>query len=223
MTRKNLDYELQTIREDLLILSSMVENALRESASILLEYNLEKCQKIITNDALINQKRYELEAEIVATIAKQSPVTRDLRLLSSTMTICSELERIGDYAKSVAKSKLRLQEVDIPRINGIACNMGLTAMDMLHRAMTAFVIGDIQTAKRIIPEDDKCDGMYEQVYSELMKLVSKDLRNVNYVNIFLSIAHSLERAGDRVTNICERTIYVETGELDLNLASIDGL
>jgi phosphate transport system protein len=223
MSRKILDYELQTICDDLLILSSMVETALCDSVTSVKEYNKEISQMVMMNDAHINKKRYAIEAEIVVVIATQSPVTRDLRFLSSALTVCSELERIGDYAKTVAKVNLRLQEIGVPRLLSTAYNMGSATMDMLHRAMTAFVLADAGTARRIIPEDDNCDGMYQQIYAELMKFIVKDVRNAEYVNNFLWIAHNLERAGDRVTNICERAIYIETGELGSDSSSMDGL
>lgn len=223
MSRKSLDHEIQTIRDDLLILSSMVETALCDSVTAVKEYDMSKSQLVMKNDSRINKKRYVIESEIVVVIATQSPVTRDLRFLSSALAICSELERIGDYAKTVAKVNLRLQEIGVPRLLGAAYNMGSATTDMLHRAMTAFVLADAEAARKIIPEDDNCDGMYQQIYAELMAFVVKDARNVEYVNNFLWIAHNLERAGDRVTNICERAIYIETGELGSDSSSMDGL
>lgn len=223
MLRKNLDDEIRNIRDDLLILSSMVETALCQSVTAMKNYDMAKLHLIIKDDKLIGQKRYEIEADIMVTIATQSPIARDLRFLSSALAICSELERIGDYAKTVAKVNLRLEEIGVPRLLTIVYNMGTTTTDMLHRAMTAFALADGESAKKIIPEDDKCDSMYQQLYAELMSFIIKDARNVEYVNNFLWIAHNLERAGDRVTNICERAIYIETGELDMNSASMDGL
>jgi phosphate transport system protein len=212
MSRKSLDYEMQTIRDDLLILSSMVENAICQSVTALREQDLEKARQIMTNDRSINKKRYEIEAAVMVVIATQSPVTRDLRFLSSALAVCSELERIGDYAKTISKVNLRVKESGAPRFLSDSYQMGVAVMDILHRAMTAFILMDAESARRIIPEDDVCDALYQKIYNDLMNSLHKNPRDMEYVNYFLWVAHNLERAGDRVTNICERAIYVQTGE-----------
>jgi len=102
MPRKNLDHQLYLIRDDLLLLSSMVETALEESVDALKELDPEKSRVVYKNDMQINDKRFELEGQIIAVIAIQSPVLSDLRFLASALNICTELERIGDYAKTIA-------------------------------------------------------------------------------------------------------------------------
>jgi phosphate transport system protein len=213
MPRKNLDHQLYLIRDDLLLLSSMVETALEESVDALKEFDLEKSRRVYKNDMQINDKRFELEGQIIAVIAIQSPVLFDLRFLASALTISTELERIGDYAKTIARINLMSKGVIVPRILSMAYEMGIKTSDMLHRAMTAFIHTNTHSALRIISDDDIIDTMYSTIYSELMDYVIRDARNTERVNQLLWVAHNLERAADRVTNICERTIYVETGEL----------
>lgn len=213
MPRKNLDHQLYLIRDDLLLLSSMVETALEESVDALKELDPEKSRVVYKNDMQINDKRFELEGQIIAVIAIQSPVLSDLRFLASALNICTELERIGDYAKTIALINLMSEGVIIPRLLSMTYEMGIKTSDMLHRAMTAFIRSNTHSAIRIISDDDIIDTMYNNIYTELMGFVIRDARNIERVNQLLWVAHNLERAADRVTNICERTIYVETGEL----------
>ena len=92
-----------------------------------------------------------------------------------------------------------------------AYKMGITSADMLHRSMTTYIEVNAETARKIIYEDDVVDGMYVQLYNLCMDRVIEDPRNTDRINYLLWVAHNLERSADRVTNICERTIYVKTG------------
>lgn len=221
MPRKSLDHDLQLIRDGLLILSSLVETALIESVSALRDHDLEKSRNIYDNDAQINAKRFDLEGQIIVTIATQAPVLFDLRFLASALNICTELERIGDYAKTIARINLISEGNNIQCLLSAAYDMGVSAADMLHRAMTAFIQRNSPLAARIIADDDIIDEMYRKVYSELINSVIRDANNTDRANYLLWVAHNLERAADRVTNICERTIYVETGELlDMSFSNL---
>jgi phosphate transport system protein len=213
MPRKSLDQELQIIRDDLLLLSSMVETALVESVSSLKDHDMDKSRIVYDNDAKINAKRFELEGQIIVTIATQAPILFDLRFLASAMNICTELERIGDYAKTIARINVLSEGISIPPLLTITYDMGVKAADMLHRAMTAFIHTNTPSALRIISDDDIVDAMYNNLYSKLMDFVIRNAQNIDRANYLLWVAHNLERAADRVTNICERTVYVETGDL----------
>jgi phosphate transport system protein len=127
------------------------------------------------------------------------------------LNICTELERIGDYAKAIANANLKSGGISIPNLLILVKKMGLKTADMLHRSLTAFVEDDAETAQAIIFEDDIVDSHYENLYEASIQRVVSDARNVQRTSYLLWVAHSLERAADRVTNICERTIYVKTG------------
>ena len=213
MPRKSLDHQLQIIRDDLLYLSSMVETALIDSVSALQDHNMEKSRIVHDNDLQINARRFDLEGQIIVTIATEAPILFDLRFLASALNICTELERIGDYAKTIASINLMSEGIGVPRFLSIIYDMGVKAADMLHRAMTAFIHSNTPSAVRIIADDDIIDRLYYNLYSELMDFVVRGAHNIERVNRLLWVAHNLERVADRVTNICERTIYVETGEL----------
>jgi len=175
--------------------------------------DLDAARRVYASDAKINEKRFAIENQVMILIATQQPMAHDLRLLASILEVSAELERMGDYAKGMATVNIRMGDepllkplIDIPRMAQIASSM-------LHRALTAFVNEDAETAKAIPEEDDEVDGLYNQVYRELMTFVMSDPRTIDRANYLLWAAHNLERMADRVTNICERTVYIATGEM----------
>nr|BAL55893.1 phosphate transport system regulatory protein PhoU [uncultured Chloroflexota bacterium] len=212
MLRKTFEQELQNVKDELLVLGSMVEEAALKSVEALKKRDLQAARQILETDRKINARRYAIEESVVVLIATQQPMAHDLRLLASILEIVSELERMGDYAKGIAVINLRMGDqpllkplIDIPR-------MAEKAVDMLHRALTAFLHEDVEAARAIPKEDDEVDALYNQVYRELMTFVIQDPKNIERANWLLWAAHNLERFADRVTNICERTVFLATGE-----------
>jgi phosphate transport system protein len=213
MLRKTFEHEIQQVKDDVLLLGSMVEQAILSSVDSLKKRDLKAAQKILDDDRLINMKRFEIENKLMILIATQQPMAHDLRLLASCMEIISELERMGDYAKGIANINMRMGDapllkplIDVPR-------MAQIGVDMLHQALTAFVNEDVETARSLPVHDDEVDALYNQVYRELMTFVIQDPKTIERANWLLWVAHNLERVADRVTNICERTIFIATGEM----------
>jgi len=209
MSRKAFSQE---IKNEVLLLGSMVERAVMESAEALKDNDLDRSRQVLLNDANINRKRFEIEISIIVLMATQQPVARDLRTLAASLDICTELERMGDYAKEIANINIRSKGLSLPAILKNIYSMAEKTVDMLHRAMTTFADEDMQTAKNIILEDDAIDECYTQLYYQTVNNVLGDPRNIERANYVIWIAHNLERLGDRVTNICERVIYIVTGE-----------
>ncbi|MEW5827514.1 MAG: phosphate signaling complex protein PhoU [Chloroflexota bacterium] len=213
MLRKTFENELQQVKDDILVLGSMVEQAVLASVEALKKRDPQASQKVIETDRKVNEKRFEIENQVMVLIATQQPMAHDLRLLASILDVASEIERMGDYAKGIAIINIRMGDqpllkplIDIPR-------MAEKGTDMLHRALTAFVNEDADTARTIPREDDEIDMLYNQVYRELVTYIMSDPKNIERANWLLWAAHNLERLGDRVTNICERTIFIATGEI----------
>jgi len=211
--RKTFETEIQQLKDDLLLLGSMVEQQILGSVEALKKRDIEASRLIYETDAKINAKRYAIEEQVMIVIATQQPMAHDLRLLASILEIAGELERMGDYAKGIATVNIRMGDesllkplIDIPR-------MAQKGADMLHRALTAFINEDVETAQAIPAEDDEVDGLYTQVYRELMTFVISDPKTIDRANYLLWTAHNLERVADRVTNICERTVFIATGEI----------
>ncbi len=211
--RKTFAAELQQVKDSVLLLGSMVEHSIIESVDALKKRDLAAAQRILKGDQDINKKRFDIEAQLLILIATQQPMAHDLRLLASCLEIISELERMGDYSKGIANINIRMGDepllkplIDVPR-------MAQKGADMLHRALTAFVNEDVDAARTIPVEDDEVDALFNQVYRELMTIVINDPKVIERANWLLWTAHNLERFADRVTNICERTVFVVTGHI----------
>ncbi|MBL8078127.1 MAG: phosphate signaling complex protein PhoU [Anaerolineales bacterium] len=212
MIRKTFESEIQQVKDEVILLGSMVEHAIIGSVEALKKRDIKAAERIIAEDREINKKRFAIENQLMVLIATQQPMAHDLRLLASTMEIISELERMGDYAKGIANINIRMGEepllkplIDIPR-------MAQKGTDMLHRALSAFINEDVEAAKSIPVEDDEVDALYNQIYHELMLIIIQDPRSIERANWLLWVGHNLERVADRVTNICERTVFIATGE-----------
>jgi len=212
MSRPTFSHEFQKVKNEVLLLGSMVEEAVMESAQALKDNDLERSRQVLVNDMRINRKRFETEISILVIIATQQPAARDLRTLAASLTICTELERMGDYAKGIATINLRSEGLSLPGILRDLYLMAEKSVEMLHRAMTSFADEDLQKAKNLILEDDVIDEWYIKLYYEAVNHVLSDPRNIERANYVIWAAHNLERLGDRVTNICERVIYIVTGE-----------
>ena len=213
MLRKTFIQEMQNTRTEVLMLGSMVEDAVITAVKSLKERDLDLANRIFLEDAAINQKRFEIEGRVMTIIATQQPMAHDLRVLASIFEIAGELERIGDYAKGIALLCIRIGSqplvkslIDLPL-------MAELSTDMLHRALGAFVNEDLHTALSIPKEDDQVDDLYLQFYRVMMTYVMENPSNIDEANYLLWAAHNLERTADRVSNICERTVFVVTGNL----------
>jgi phosphate transport system protein len=213
MTRTELDQRVHFAKDQILLLGSMVEDAMYHSVKALKDQDLDVSQAILENDQAINRKRFETESDVISVIASQQPTARDLRVFASVLDLCTELERIGDYAKGIAVINLRSGGLGLPKILNDIYYMSEKALDMFHRALTAFIQEDVAAAKSIAREDDVIDALYMQVYVEVIDLVVEHPNNMQRGNDVLCVVHNLERMADRVTNVCERTIFIATGEL----------
>lgn len=213
MTRKLFDLELNQLQDDVLMMGSMVIQALRDAVDVLKRQDVEGGQRLIDGDVVINNKRYNIEMRVLTLIATQQPMAGDMRLLAAILEIVTELERIGDYAKGIGKITMLLGReplmkplVDIPKM----CDK---VLDMLRRALDAFVEQDLDVARTLPSEDDEVDDLYNKIQRDLLDILLEKPALMERANYILWAAHNLERAADRVTNICERIIFTVTGEL----------
>lgn len=213
MPRVVFEQELEHLQDEILMLGSMVSQALCDSVEALKAQDLEQAQLLIAGDRAINKKRYEIEEESLVLIATQQPMASDMRLLAAILEIATELERIGDYGKGIGKIILLIGKeplikplVDIP----LMCDKVLA---MLKQALDAFIDQDVATARAIPKQDDEVDALYNKVHRDLIAIIMENPQTIDRANYLLWAAHNLERAADRVTNICERVIYTATGEL----------
>jgi len=214
MTRESFDRHLHELQDEVLVLGSMVEKAIDRSIEALKTRNLELARQLIDDDLKINHKRLDIEGKCIDLIATQQPMASDLRIIVAVLNIIGELERIADYAAGIAKIALMIGDepplkplIDLPR-------MAQKTAEMLRQSLDAFINRDAESARQICTEDDEVDNLYDQVYRELITFMLEDPRTITRATRLIWVAHNLERSADRVTNICERVVFVVTGKME---------
>ncbi|HNY84662.1 MAG TPA: phosphate signaling complex protein PhoU [Anaerolineaceae bacterium] len=213
MPRYGLDRELRLIQDETLILGSMVEQAMLNSIDALRRRDAIAAQEVIADDHRINDKRYAIENRILILFATHAPLAHDMRVLAATLEVTTEIERIGDYAKGIAKVAVKLADDETPIPMREIQTMADIAVSMLHRALGAFVSEDLVSAHALPAEDDKVDELYNLIYKRIIQTMVNNPSGIEHSNQVLWVIHNLERTADRVTNICERIVYMVTGEL----------
>ena len=216
-TREVLDRELRQIKDDVLRMGSLVEEAIRGAVDALARHDADAATAVIVGDARINEMQRRIAGAITATIATQSPVARDLRFLMALDHVTYELERMGDHASSVAKQARKLapqpplkRYVDLPE-------MGELVAQQVHGILRALVAVDDVEARRVAAGDDEVDHLYRRIFDELIDLMRADPENVDRGTRLLFAAYYTERIGDRVTNIAEDVVFLASGQIeDLN-------
>jgi phosphate transport system protein len=213
MSRFSLDQEIRLIQDELLLLGSLVEQAILNSVDALRRRDIAAAKSVYLNDHKINNKHFAIENHILITLATQSPLASDLRLLAGMLEVNTELERIGDYAKGIAKVVVHMADSDFPMPMREIGKMADLATSMLHRALGAFVSADLVAAHSIPEEDNQVDELYKIIYRKIVENMIKNLDTIEIANQLVWVVHNLERTADRVTNICERVVFIVSGEL----------
>jgi phosphate transport system protein len=211
--RRLFDQQLDALQDSLVRLSDMVCRAISDSITALKGRDLALARQVIAQDERLNAVRFEVDESCLSILATQQPAAFDLRRVIAAMNVVLDLERMGDHAVNVAKITIRMGDepplkplIDIPYMAKQCC-------EMLARALTAYADLDIETARSISEQDQVVDQLYDQVFRELLTYMIEDEHTVKRAMHLLFIAHNLERIADRVTNICERIIYLKTGEM----------
>jgi phosphate transport system protein len=214
MTRTAFERQLTEIQEDMLVIGGMVESAIERSIDALKNRDVELAHQIIADDVKINRKRYDTEEKCLELMATQQPLASDLRTIVAVLHIIVDLERMADHAEGIAKIALMLADeppvkpyIDIPR-------MAQKGIEMLRASLEAFNRRDAQRARAICNEDDEVDALYEQVYRELLTYMIQDPRTIERATHLIWVAHNLERIADRVTNVCERVVFLVEGRIE---------
>jgi phosphate transport system protein len=216
--RAHFEKQLTQLGEDVLQLGSLTRQAVARAVQALMEGDQDLAREVIASDVTINRLRYDVEAECYGLLATEQPVAGDLRAIVSALTIATDLERIADHGKKVARVYLRMLEDPRPvPLEGIA-RLAEMALAMLDRALRAFSTRDTAEAQAICVADDQVDAFYKQTFNGVVSYMVGDPRRIGSGTHLLQVAHELERVADRSTNIAERVIYTVTGELiELNI------
>jgi phosphate transport system protein len=214
MTREQYAHQLKDLRSSVVAMASMVGKAIDNSVVALVQRDVSLAQQVVADDRAINEHRWQTEEQALLLIATQAPMAKDLRTIAAAIHIVTDLERMADHAAGIAKIALQTADqppikplIDIPRMSEIA-------RAMLHDAITAYIEDDEAAARAIVARDDVVDGLYNQIYRELLTFMLADPTTIDQATHLLWAAHNLERVADRVTNICERVVFAVTGQLE---------
>jgi phosphate transport system protein len=217
MVRQIFREQMHELLEDLLAMGQMVAGSIDRSVQALAQQDEALAREVIDFDDEINATQHEIDETCLVLIATQQPMAGDLRAILAVSNITAELERIGDYAEGIARLVLKLAGqpllkplIDIPR-------MAQESRRMLMTSLEAFARQDVEMARQVGEADDTVDALYDQVYRELLVYMMEDPRTITQATYLLWVAHNLERIADRTTNIAERVIFLDSGEIvDLN-------
>ena len=214
MTREVYHKALKDLQDEVLKMGEMVADAIRKTVEALRKKDINTSKEIIKNDLLINKKRFDIEEQCISLIATQQPMAVDLRVLTSILSIITDLERMGDHAEGIAKITLLIGDeplvkplIDIPRMADIG-------LSMLDKCLKAFVDRDAEAARLVCNEDDQVDALHDQIYRELLLLMIQNPKISHQATYLTWVSHNLERIADRVTNIAERVVFMVTGKME---------
>jgi phosphate transport system protein len=206
MAREHFQNLLRGLEQELVGMGEMVIRAIDRSIQALKNLDKAEAERIIADDALINQRRWDIENQCIQLFATQQPVAGDLREIVSFMDLITNLERMGDHAKGIATLVVRHDQtpllkplIDIPR-------MAAKASEMIRKSLDSFITQDVDSARAIIEMDNEVDALYDQIFRELLTYMMEDPKTITRAVYLIWVSHNLERIADRVTNICERII-----------------
>jgi phosphate transport system protein len=205
---------LGELKNEVLVMGSMVEKALGRSVEALKKRDLTLGHQIIAEDTRINETRFEIEKKSINLVAAQHPTASELNTIVAILSIITELERIGDYAAGIAKIVVMIGDepplkplIDIPRMSEIT-------IEMIHGSLKAFIENDAKGAVQVIGMDEVVDSIYDQIFREMLTFMMTDPKTVNRATRLIWVTHNIERAADRATNVCERVVYMVTGKME---------
>lgn len=213
--RPQMDHEMSIITNDLLEMTDLVEETIRNAIKSLKEKDSELARNIINDDEKIDDLEDEIKDKCLKFLATQQPLAGDLRYMISIMQMVRDLERIGDHCEDIAKYTLRFENeefmkelVDIPI-------MADKAAKMVKNAIDAFVNKDLRLARKVWKADEEVDELFRNIYDELMGIIDQDANKANQSVMFLFIAAHLERIADYATNVCEETVFAMEGNYEM--------
>jgi phosphate transport system protein len=201
------------IRNKVAEMAALAENALSRSLKALLERDRQTAYSVILRDQYIDECETELDRLCLEFLVRQQPVAGPLRFVYTTIKLNKELERIGDYAESIARQVLVVAALDRPPAFDRFQELGLLAIHMFHDAVHAFVTEDADLARRTMGIEDRADALRNRINAEVMELRARDQLPLEALTPLLTVARRFERVTDQSKNICEEVLYMCTGEV----------
>jgi len=211
-TIKAFDEDLDRLRALISQMGGLAEHAIRESMRCLVQRDLAGAEKIVANDKKLDALEIETEKRAVRLIALRAPMAGDLRDVVAAMKISSVVERIGDYAKNIAKRVPLLDKVHNIEPVSLMPEMARISTEMVHDVLNAFVERDAEAAVRVVERDRAVDDFYNSIFRALLTFMMENPSNIGQSTHLLFIAKNIERVGDHATNIAEMVYFAATGE-----------
>lgn len=213
--RSAFDEDLLELRELVLRMGARVDRAIERAMTSLQENDAELAQQVVDDDDVINELRFTIEENALLIIARQQPTATDLRVVVAAMNIVLDLERMGDHAAGIAKTVLRHSGEDrfLEPPAGLRRMYDLTR-SMLREALLVYEHSDPERAKQLALRDDEIDQQYRQLFRELLGVMAEQPEQTERALYLLFSGHNLERIADRVTNVAERVVFTNSGEME---------
>ena len=215
-TRQTFERELQLLRESLLRMATLVESQIDKALTALRTLDREGADEVRHNDQGINELFRQIREQVFMVMATQQPVARDLRTLMGVQYIAMELERIGDYSVRIARRTSILAGLPQRPLRVEFGLMGEVAANQVRDILDALIEHDVEGAREVAAKDDEIDRLYHRIFDDLIEDLGSDrmdtdeaLRTVTLIQV----AHNLERIGDRVTNVAEDIVFLESGQV----------
>ena len=208
------DRDLERITTLIMKMGGLVEEAILKAANSLADRDLEMAEEVRSGDKIIDALEIQINEEAARTIALRAPVSKDLRSLLTVLRLAASLERIGDYAKNIAKRTSVLVEMSpVSGADAALRRMAREVEQMLKDTLDAYVRGDAVLAEDVRQRDQEVDQMYNALFREFLTFMMEDPRNITSCMHLHFMAKNIERMGDLTTNMAEQVIYLVTGEM----------
>lgn len=214
MTRDAYHQELREVEEAVVQMATLVEDAIARAMQALTQRDTRLAEEVLASDAAVNEMQRDIRNRCISIMARQAPVARDLRELTTMQLVINELERMGDHAVGIAKQTARIASFEPSPVAGELSEMARLVRQQVRDVIQAFVDINIQAAREICARDDAIDHLYRQTFTTLLERMTHDPAAIQVYTSLMFAAHDLERTGDRVTNIGEDIIYMVTGEIE---------
>ena len=211
-TLKAFDEDLDRLRALISQMGGLAEHAIRESMRCLVQRDLEGALKIVENDKKLDALELETERRVIQLIALRAPMAGDLRDVVAALKISGVVERIGDYAKNIAKRVPVLENAKAIEPLSLLPEMARIATEMVHDVLNAFVERDAEAAVRVADRDRAVDDFYNSIFRTLLTFMMENPHNITQSAHLLFVAKNIERVGDHATNIAEMVYYAATGQ-----------
>ena len=207
------DNELKLLRENVAQMARKVEESYDELFKALAEQDENKIMELKKNDKAVSKRQREIESQCLVLITKQQPIVGDLRVVTASLKVVTDIERVGDHVSDMADLLLRLQMKDLSLFSVHVETMIMATREMLHEAVEMFIARDMEAAKRVIREDDIIDECFNKVKYDLIDSLKREVKDADECIDVLMLAKYLEKIGDHAVNIGEWEIFQETGNI----------